>query len=90
VAGDLIESLLSDNAKIRALMDGVLNEARENSLLRSGDLAAIALAARATAHGIARMYVDSLFAQWGIKNKDAGRVFESTLDLLMRGTVLNS
>jgi AcrR family transcriptional regulator len=79
------QSLQPDNDKIRALMDGVLNEARERGLLRSGDLAAIALAARATAYGVARMYVDGHFAQWGVKNKDARRVFESVFDLFMQG-----
>jgi len=84
------DSLQPDNDKIRALMDGVLNDARECGLLRSGDLAAIALAARATAYGVARMYVDGHFAQWGVKNKDARRVFESTFDLFMRGIAINS
>jgi AcrR family transcriptional regulator len=83
-------SLQPDNDKIRALMDRELSEARGSGLLRSGDLAAIALAARATAYGLARMYVDGHFVQWGIKNKDAGRVFESTFDLFMRGITLNS
>jgi AcrR family transcriptional regulator len=82
-------SLQPDNDKIRALMDDVLNEAREGGLLRSGDLAAIALAARATAYGVARMYVDGHFAQWGVKNKDARRIFESTFDLLMSGIAID-
>jgi len=64
--------------------------AASGGLLRSGDLAAIALAARATAYGVARMYVDGHFAQWGVKNKDARRVFESTFDLLMGGIAINS
>jgi len=79
------ESLQPDNDKIRSLMDGVLSEARDEGLLRSGDLATIALAARATAYGVARMYVDGHFAQWGVKNRDARHVFESVFDLFIRG-----
>jgi hypothetical protein len=81
-------SLQPDNDKIRALMDGVLNEARERGLLRSGDLAGIALAARANAYGVARMYVDGHFAQWGVKDRDAPRAFESVFDLFMRGIAI--
>ena len=81
-------SLQPDNDKIRALMDGVLNEARERGLLRSGDIAAITLAARATAYGVARMYVDGHFAQWGVKDRDTPRAFESVFDLFMRGIAI--
>jgi AcrR family transcriptional regulator len=77
-------SLGPDNDKIRALMDGVLRAARDRGLLRSGDLDAIALAARATAYGVARMYVDGHFAQWA-KGRGARRVFESVFDLFVRG-----
>jgi AcrR family transcriptional regulator len=84
------KSLQPDNDKIRALMDGVLNEARERGLLRSGDIAAIALAARATAYGVARMYVDGHFAQWGVKDRDAAHAFESVFDLFMRGIAVAS
>ncbi|HVN27151.1 MAG TPA: TetR/AcrR family transcriptional regulator, partial [Candidatus Binataceae bacterium] len=78
-------SLQPDNDKIRALMDGVLREAREHGLLRSADLNAIALAARATAYGVARMYVDGHLPQWGVKNKDARRAFQSVFDLFVNG-----
>ena len=82
-------SLQPDNDKIRALMDGVLNEAAESGLLKSGDIDAIVLAARATAYGTARMYVDGHFAQWA-KGRDARRVFETVFEVFIRGIAADS
>jgi AcrR family transcriptional regulator len=77
-------SLKLDNDKIRALMDDVLSEAREHGLLRVKNIDQIALAARATAYGVARMHVDGHLAQWG-KGRGARAAFESVFDLFIRG-----
>ncbi|HLX38382.1 MAG TPA: TetR/AcrR family transcriptional regulator [Candidatus Binataceae bacterium] len=75
-------SLGPDNDKIRALMDGVLRDARAHGLLRSNNVDEIVLAARATAYGVARMHVDGHFAQWA-KGHSARNVFESVFDLFI-------
>ncbi len=77
-------SLGPDNEQIRALMDDVLSEARERGLLRSDNIDAIALAARATAYGIARMHIDGHFAQWA-KGRNTRKVFAAVFDLFIRG-----
>ncbi len=82
-------SLGPDNEKIRALMDDVLNEAREGSLLRGDRIGEIALAARATAYGVARMYIDGHFPQWA-KGSSPRKVFDAVLDLFVRGIAINS
>ena len=79
------ESLQQDNDEIRSLMDSVLKEAQERGLLRPADLNAIALAARAAAYGVARMYIDGHFAQWGVDARDAQPAFDSVFDVLVRG-----
>jgi len=82
-------SLGPDNEKIRALMDAVLNEAREGGLLRASNIGEIALAARATAYGLARMYTDGHFSQWA-KGSNPRQVFDAVLDLFIRGIAINS
>jgi AcrR family transcriptional regulator len=81
-------SLGPDNEEIRALMDDVLNEARERGLLRVSNIGEIALAARATAYGLARMYTDGHFSQWA-KGRNPRRVFDAVLDLFVRGIASN-
>ncbi len=82
-------SLGPDNEQIRALMDGVLNEARDRGVLRASNISEIALAARATAYGLARMYTDGHFAQWA-KGSNPRRVFDAVLDLFIRGIAIDS
>ncbi|HET9318759.1 MAG TPA: TetR/AcrR family transcriptional regulator [Bryobacteraceae bacterium] len=79
---DSSASLGPDNDKIRALMHEVLNEAREQGLLRARNVDEIVLAARATAYGVARMHVDGHFAQWA-RGRSARSVFESVFDLFI-------
>lgn len=47
------------------------------------DPAALALLARATAYGLARMRLDGHFGQWGIDEADAPAAMDATLDLLI-------
>jgi len=79
------ESLRRDNDEMRSLMHTLLQEAQERGLLRAADLNAIVLTARAAAYGVARMYVDGHFAQWGVDDGDAERAFDSVFDVFVAG-----
>lgn len=79
------ESLRRDNEEIMALMENLLVEARNRGLLRIDDLSHIPLAARATAYGIARMYIDGHLPQWGVRRADAARAMRQVLDLFLDG-----
>lgn len=59
------EILMRTNEEIRAIMAALLREARDAGLLRVGDTDGLVLQARALAYGLARMWVDGQFDQWG-------------------------
>jgi AcrR family transcriptional regulator len=73
------ESLQADNAAIRALMEEAMVEARRRGLLRSDDLAEAQIAGRAMVYGLARMYIDGHFAQWGLVGETAERTAQNVL-----------
>jgi AcrR family transcriptional regulator len=63
--------LRRDNAAIRALMEELMREAVRRGQLAIRDIARTVLEARALVYGLARMYVDGHFAQWGIRGESA-------------------
>lgn len=76
---DSSESLRRDNAAIRALMEEALTEAQRRGLLASKDLAEAQIAGRALVYGLARMYIDGHFAQWGVDGETAERTAQKAL-----------
>jgi AcrR family transcriptional regulator len=76
------EFLRRDNDDIRALMDRLMDEAQRRGPLRSDDVTLIRLAGRALVYGLARMYVDGHFAQWGTGDEPE-RAMQKVLDLFI-------
>jgi AcrR family transcriptional regulator len=76
------EFLRRDNDDIRALMDRLMDEAQRRSPLRSDDVTLIRLTGRALVYGLARMYVDGHFAQWGTGDKPE-HAMQKVLDLFI-------
>jgi len=74
-----------DNDAIRDWMDGLVNEAQRRGLLRSRDLVHIPIAAKAVAYGLARMYVDGHFVQWGAGQEKVERTMQTVLDVFLDG-----
>lgn len=71
--------LVQTNADIRALMTGLLEQARDAGQLRVSDIGLLVLQARALAYGLARIWVDGQFAQWGgVEN--AEKLMRESLD----------
>jgi AcrR family transcriptional regulator len=62
---DASETLVSLNEEIRTMMVVLLEEARAAGQLRAVDLDTVPLQARALVYGLARMWIDGQFAQWG-------------------------
>jgi AcrR family transcriptional regulator len=62
---DASETLVQLNDEIRTMMVALLEEARAAGQLRAVDLDAVPLQARALVYGLARMWIDGQFAQWG-------------------------
>jgi AcrR family transcriptional regulator len=77
------ESLKADNGAIRALMEETLVEAKRRGLLRSDDLVEAQIAGRALVYGLARMYIDGHFAQWGVDGETAERTSQNVLKHLI-------
>lgn len=73
------ESLQRDNAAIRALMEEALTDAQRRGFLKSTNLAEAQIAGRALVYGLARMYVDGHFAQWGVDGETAERTAQNAL-----------
>jgi AcrR family transcriptional regulator len=78
------EFLRRDNDDIRTLMDRLMDEARRRGPLRSDDVPLIRLAGRALVYGLARMYVDGHFAQWGTGDNPE-YAMQKVLDLFIAG-----
>jgi AcrR family transcriptional regulator len=62
---DASETLVRLNEEIRGLMVQILEDARTAGQLRKTNIEGIPLQARALVYGLARMWVDGQFAQWG-------------------------
>ena len=77
---DSSASLRQDNQAIRALMEDAMQDAQRRGMLRSNDLAQTQIAGRALVYGLARMFSDGHFAQWGIGGESAERTVEKVLE----------
>ncbi|QND62771.1 TetR/AcrR family transcriptional regulator [Mesorhizobium loti] len=77
---DASETLVQLNEEIRGLMVRILEDARAAGQLRTMDMEGIPLQARALVYGLARMWIDGQFAQWGGAEK---------AELLMRQSLDN-
>ena len=62
---DASETLVRLNEEIRGMMVTILEDARRTGQLRRVDLDGAPLMARALVYGLARMWIDGQFAQWG-------------------------
>jgi len=79
------ESLRDDNAATRRVMEGLLGQAQRERLVRPGDIAIMALAARAIAYGLGRMWIDGHFAQWDVAPKQVRPLIDRIFDLFVSG-----
>ncbi|WP_027060061.1 TetR/AcrR family transcriptional regulator [Mesorhizobium loti] len=77
---DASETLVQLNEEIRGLMVRILEDARAAGQLRTMDMEGVPLQARALVYGLARMWIDGQFAQWGGAEK---------AELLMRQSLDN-
>lgn len=73
------ESLRRDNEAVRVMMESALIEAQRRGMLRSSNLVDTQIAGRALVYGLARMYIDGHFAQWGIDGEKAERTTQKVL-----------
>src|SRR5262249_10205586 len=78
-------TLRRDNDTLRDWMDNLVNEAQRRGLLRSRDLVHIPIAAKAVSYGLARMYVDGHFVQWGAGGEKAEKTMQKVLDVFLDG-----
>jgi AcrR family transcriptional regulator len=87
---DSSDVLRGSNQELRTILEDSLAEAQRRKLIDRGDLLLVALAGRALVYGLARMYVDGHFPQWGVAAGGAQRAMEKALDVfvdaLRRGT----
>lgn len=77
------DSLRRDNEAVRVMMESALIEAQQRGLLRSDNLADTQIAGRALVYGLARMYIDGHFAQWGVDGERAERTMQKVLQHFM-------
>lgn len=63
-------SLIHRNGEIRAVMVRLMSDAQTEGLLRNSDATRHAVAGRALAYGLARMYIDGQFPSWGLRGAD--------------------
>lgn len=75
------ESLRRDNDEIKSIMGSLLAEAVRSGELQQSRVETIPLAARALAYGMARMYVDGHFPQWGVKPGEEPKAFHAVFKL---------
>ncbi|MER9656334.1 TetR/AcrR family transcriptional regulator [Mesorhizobium sp. M0152] len=76
---DASETLVQLNEEIRDLMVRILDDARAAGQLRTMDVEGVPLQARALVYGLARMWIDGQFAQWGGAEK-AELLMKQSLD----------
>jgi len=80
---DASESLPRDNDAIRALMQDIVADGQKRGQIRAADPATLELAAKALSYGLARMYVDGQFPQWGVAQSEAEAAMQRVLDLFL-------
>ncbi|HTO09753.1 MAG TPA: TetR/AcrR family transcriptional regulator [Myxococcota bacterium] len=77
------ESLPRDNDAIRALMQEIVADGQARGQIRRADPAALELMAKALSYGLARMYVDGHFPQWGVGAREVPEAMHRVLDLFL-------
>ena len=77
------ESLPSDNDAIRKLMQDIVADGQKRGQIREADPATLELAAKALSYGLARMYVDGHFPQWGVQQREAQAAMDRVIDLFL-------
>jgi len=77
------ESLPGDNDRIRALMQEIVADGQARGQIRAADPAALELAAKALSYGLARMYVDGHFPQWGVAEGEVPEAMRRVIDLFL-------
>ena len=75
--------LTRDNDEVRAMMTAMLAAAARRGDLAADDLPHLQIASRALVYGLARMYVDGHFAQWGRDGETAEATLTKTLALFV-------
>jgi AcrR family transcriptional regulator len=75
--------LRGSNEELRAILEDSLVEAQRRNLVDVGNVLLVALAGRALVYGLARMYVDGHFPQWGVAAGGAQRAMEEALDVFV-------
>jgi AcrR family transcriptional regulator len=79
---DASETLVGLNEEIRDLMVRILEDARAAGQLRKTNIDGVPLQARALVYGLARMWIDGQFAQWGGAEKAEALMKQSLDDFL--------
>ncbi len=77
------ESLARDNDAIRALMQAIVADGQAREQLRAADPATVELFAKALSYGLARMYVDGHFPQWGVPQRAPEASMDRVLELFL-------
>ena len=80
---DASESLPRDNDAIRALMQDIVADGQKRGQIRAANPATIELAAKALSYGLARMYVDGHFPQWGVGQREIEGAMDRVIDLFL-------
>ena len=77
-------TLLHNIQEVRELTEQALHAGQaQGSITDRHDAAALALLARATVYGLARMQIDDHFGQWGVASAAVPAAVDATLDLLI-------
>ena len=77
-------TLLHNIQEVRELTEQTLHAGQaQGSITDRHDAAALALLARATVYGLARMQIDDHFGQWGVASAAVPAAVDATLDLLI-------
>ena len=74
-------TLPADNDAIRALMQEIVADGQKRGQMRKADPQLVELAAKALSYGLARMYVDGHFPQWGVPARRAEASMRAVLEL---------
>jgi AcrR family transcriptional regulator len=79
---DYSDTIQQDNVAIQALLRETLQRALKQERKSGTDIDQTMLEMRATAYGLARMFVDGHLSQWGVDDADARERMETALDNL--------
>ena len=86
---DYSEPIQRDNEAIQTLMRETLRQAVQADGGRTAEIDVAMLAMRATAYGLARMFVDGHLPQWGVSDPRSSGRMEAVLDGLIAQLMRN-